>query len=326
MKRFESIRVLTVAVLALLLGMPAQGFGQSSERPVQLVVGFPPGQSVDIVGRLLAERLSGALGRNVVVDNKPGQGGSLALGLVAKSPADGSTYTLAALAALVANPHLYRNVPYDTLRDFEPIGLVYEAPLMLLVNPALPAKTVPELVAYAKQNPDRLTHSSSGNGTVSHLGMVSFKQRAGITMTHVPYPGSAKALLDLMSGNVQVAMETVASALPLVRSGKLRALAVCSNRRLPALPDLPTVAELGFEGFEAVAWIGLLAPAGLPKELVQRVSAELSAVTRSEDFATRLVAMGALPRASTPSEFAAYLREEHRKWGELVKQSGAKVD
>ncbi len=315
------------AVLAAAMQLVSMSAGaQPSDKPAQLVVGFPPGQSVDIVGRMLAERLGPALGRNVIVDNKPGQGGSLALGHVARSPADGSTYTLAALAALVANPHLYKNVQYDTLKDFEPIGLVYDAPMVLLVNPSVPVKSVADLIAHAKQNPDRLTHSSSGNGTVSHLGMVAFKQRTGITMLHVPYPGSAKALLDLMSGNVQVAMETAASALPHIRSGRLRLLAVCSARRMSVFPDAPTVAELGFDGFEAVAWIGLLAPAGLPADLVSKVNAEISTLVRSDDFSNRMLAIGAQPRTSTPAEFAAYLRAEYRKWGDLVRQSGAKVD
>jgi len=299
---------------------------QATDKAVHLVVGFPPGQSVDIVGRMLADRLGPALGRTVIVDNKPGQGGSLALGQVAKSAPDGNTLTLAALAALVANPHLYKNVQYDTLRDFVPIGLVYDAPLVLVVNPAVPANTVAELVAHAKANPDKLSHSSSGNGTVSHLGMVSFKQRTGIRMLHVPYPGSAKALTDVIAGNVQVAMETVASTLPHIKSGRLRLLAVCSAKRLSVLPDTPTVAELGYEGFEAVAWIGMLAPAGTPADLVQKVNREINGLVGSEQFAARMLAIGAQPRNSTPEGFAAYLRTEYAKWGELVKQSGAKVD
>lgn len=293
---------------------------------VHLVVGFPPGQSVDVVGRMLADSLGPALGKSVVVDNRPGQGGSLALAAVAKTPPDGNTLTLAALAALVANPHLYKNVQYDTLKDFEPIGLVYDAPLVLVVNSSLPVKSVAELIAYAKARPDQLAYSSSGNGTVSHLGMVDFKRRAEIQMLHIPYQGSAKAMIDLIGGRVQLGMDTVAATLAHIKSGRLRLLAVCTQSRMSIFPDTPTVAELGFPGFEAVAWIGMLAPAGTPKAIVNKVNRAIVALERSEKFAERMSAIGALPRFSTPEEFAGYLRSEHAKWGELVRLSGAKVD
>jgi tripartite-type tricarboxylate transporter receptor subunit TctC len=295
-------------------------------RPMQIVVGFPPGQQVDIVARLLAERFSASLGRPVIVSNRPGQGGSIGLGAVAKAAPDGDTVTLAALAALVANPHLYGNVTYDTLRDFAPIGLVYDAPLVLVANPKQPFDTVAELVTYAKAHPDRLSHPSSGNGTVSHLGMADFARRAGIQLQHVPYKGSADAMLDLVEGRVQVAMDTVAVTQAYIKAGKLKLLAVASPKRLPQYPDTPTVAELGCPGFEAVAWIGLLAPAGTSKDLIATLNREIGEAVRSPEFSARLEAAGVQPRTDTPEAFAAYIKAEFQKWGELVRLSGAKVD
>lgn len=259
MRVFER-RTLGAGALALATAGGISPIG-AQPKPMQIVVGFPPGQQVDIVARLLAERFASVLGRPVIVNNRPGQGGSIALGMVAKAAPDGDTLTLSALAVLVANPHLYGNVSYDTLKDFVPIGLVYDAPLVLVVHPEQPFKNAAELVAYAKANPGKLTHSSSGNGTVSHLGIVDFQRRAGIKIEHVPYQGSAPAMLDLMAGRVQVGMDTVAVTQAHIKSGKLKLLAVCSPKRLAQHPDTPTVAKFGFAGFEAVAWIGQLARA-----------------------------------------------------------------
>ncbi len=318
-------KIVVSMLLSVLLPMVAYAQTSSSE-VVRLVVGFPPGQSVDIVGRMLADRLGPVLGKTVILDNRPGQGGSIALNMVAKAPADGNTLTLAALAALVANPHLYKNVHYDTLKSFEPIGLVYDAPLVLVVNPSLPAKSVAELIAYAKAHPGKLSFSSSGNGTVSHLGMIDFERRAGIQMLHIPYPGSAKAMTDLIGGQVHLGMDTVAATLPFIKSGKLRLIAVCTHARMSIFPDTPTVAESGFADYEAVAWIGMLAPVGTPKEIVNKVNQAIVSLESSPQFAERMIAIGAQPRVNTPEEFAAYLRTEYAKWGGLVKISGAKVD
>src|SRR5262245_62028238 len=313
------------AALAILGGLAWPAAAQQA-KPMQIVVGFPPGQQVDIAARLLAERFAAALGRPVIVNNRPGQGGSIALGMVAKANPDGDTLTLAALAALVANPHLYGNVSYDTLKDFAPIGLLYDAPTVLVANPGQPFNSVSELVAYAKAHPGKLAHSSSGNGTVSHLGMVDFQRRAGIRMEHVPYQGSAPAMLDLIEGRVQVGIDTVAVTLPYIKSGKLKLLGVGSPQRLALFPDTPTIAELGYPGYEAVAWIGLLAPAGTPRDLIARLNREIGDAVRSPDFAQRLEAMGALPRTASPEAFAEHLKAEFQKWGELVRLSGGKVD
>ncbi|HTO46715.1 MAG TPA: tripartite tricarboxylate transporter substrate binding protein [Burkholderiales bacterium] len=293
---------------------------------VKILVGFPPGQATDLVARILAERLGPALGETVIVENRPGQGGSVALAALAKSPPDGATMMLSALASLVANPHLYKSVGYDTLRDFEPVALVADLPLLLVVHPSVPAKTLSELIAYAKANPDKLTHSSSGNGTLSHLGMEDLKRRAGITILHVPYQGSARAMTDLIGGAVTVGLDTVAVTQPHIQSGKMRLLAASTANRLPAFPDTPTIAEQGFPGFSFSAWLGLLYPAGTPKDLVEKTSAALAKIVQSPEVEQKYAALGAVPRYAPPAEFRAFLKDEYQRWGAIVKASGAKVD
>jgi tripartite-type tricarboxylate transporter receptor subunit TctC len=297
-----------------------------SGKVVKILVGFPPGQATDLVARILAERLGPALGETVIVENRPGQGGSVALAALAKSPPDGSTMMLSALASLVTNPHLYKSVGYDTLKDFEPIALVADLPLLLVVHPSVPAKTLPELIAYAKANPDKLTHSSSGNGTLSHLGMEDLKRRAGITILHVPYQGSARAMTDLMGGAVNVGLDTVAVTQPHIQSGKMRLLAASTAKRLPGFPDTPTIAEQGFPGFAVSAWLGLLYPAGTPKELAEKTSAALAKIVPSPEVGEKYAALGAIQRYAGPAEFRAFLKDEYQRWGAIVKASGAKVD
>ena len=292
----------------------------------RILVGFPPGQATDQVARLVAERLSTALGHPVIVENRPGQGGSIVLGQLARSPADGTVLTLSALAAYSVNPYLYKNLQYDSVRDFDPISLVSDLPLALVVNPSVPATTLGELVDYAKANPEKLAHSSSGNGTLSHLLMEDFKQRAGIRILHVPYKGSPPAMIDLIAGNVQVGLDTVTVVQPHVRSGKLRLIAAGTRERLAAFPDTPTIAESGYPGFEAVAWIALSAPKGTPRELRERINAEVNKALRDPEFAAKMRTMGALPRGGTVDEFGAFLASEQQRWKALVERSGVKVD
>jgi tripartite-type tricarboxylate transporter receptor subunit TctC len=292
----------------------------------RILVGFPPGQATDLVARLIAERLGPLLGENVIVENRPGQGGSAALAALAKAPPDGSTMMVAALASLVANPHLYRNLGYDTLRDFAPVGLVGDLPLLLVVHPALPVRTVPELIAYAKANPDKLTHPSSGNGTLSHLGMEDLKRRAGISILHVPYQGSARAMTDLMAGQVNVAMDAVAVTQPYILSGKMRLVASAYSQRLAAFPDTPTIAEQGFPGFALSAWLGLVVPAGTPRERVERLSALCAKIAQSPEIGQKYATLGAIQRTSSPEEFRVFLAAEYARWGAVVKAIGAKVD
>lgn len=319
------VSVLSAMFAAWTIAVSAPAHAQA-QKTLRILVGFPAGQTTDIVARVIAERLGVALGHPVIVENRPGQGGSLALGLLAKSPPDGSVMTISALASYVANPHLYKSIAYNTLKDFDPVALILDIPIVMVVNPSLPVNSVAELVKYAKDNPDKLTHSSSGNGTISHLAMEDFKRRAGIKMVHVPYPGSPKAMLDLMAGNVQVAMDAVAVTQTHIQAGKMRLLAVGSGKRMASYPDTPTIAELGYPGFEAVAWVGAALPAGSPPELRERLSAEIVRIVRTPEFEQRMTSLGMVTRPAGAAEFGAYLKSEYERWGRIVRDSGARVE
>jgi tripartite-type tricarboxylate transporter receptor subunit TctC len=297
-------------------------------KPVKILVGFPPGQATDAVARMLAEKLQRNSGETFIVENLPGQGGSLALGNLAKAPNDGSVMMLAHMSALCTNPHLYKSVPSDTMKDFEAVGLLGDLPFVLVSNPALPFQNVQDLVTYAKANPDKLNNASSGNGTVSHLAMEELKRKTGIKIAHIPYKGSAAGLTDVMSGNVSVALETAAAVRPLVQAGKLRALAAGSATRLPGtLAGVPTLAEQGFAGFNAVTWLMVLYPAGASKALVQSTFAEFNAAARDPEVEQKLITAGLLPRFSTsPEDATTYLRSEYKSWGEVVKRSGVTLE
>ncbi len=301
-------------------GVQAQG------KVTRIFVGFPPGQATDLVARLIAERLGPALGETVIVENKPGQGGSAILAQLAKMPPDGANLVLAPLASMVVNPHLYKSVGYDSLKDFEHVALVADLPLLMVAHPSVPAKTLPELIAYAKANPDKLSHPSSGNGTLSHLGFEDLKRRAGITILHVPYQGSPRAMADLMGGAVQVAMDTVTVTQPHIQSGRMKLIATAYGTRLPAFPDTPTIAEQGFPGFSLSAWLGIVAPAGTPKARVERLSAELVKIVKSNEVSEKYAGLGTLPRTMGRDEFKAHVQTEDVRWREVVKASGAKVD
>jgi tripartite-type tricarboxylate transporter receptor subunit TctC len=292
----------------------------------RIVVGFPAGQATDIVARLIAERLGPILGETFIVENRPGQGGSIALAQLAKTAPDGRTLVLAPLASMVANPHLYKSVGYDTLRDFAPVTLVGDLPILFVVNPSLPVKNVAELIAYAKANPDKINYSSSGNGTLSHLGMEDFKRRAGISLMHVPYRGSPQAMTDLVAGMVSVGMDTVTVTQPFVQAGSLRAIASAYSQRIAGLPDVPTLAEQGFSGFGIAAWIGFVAPAGTPRERVDALNAAVSKVVQTEEIAEKFATLGVIQHLMGPAEFAEFIRSENARWSEVVKAAGVRVD
>lgn len=314
---------IVVTALALLVAVLAPARAAEVSR---IVVGFPPGQATDIIARLIAERIGPILGETFIVENRPGQGGSIALASLAKSQPDGRTLVLAPLASMVANPHLYKSVGYDTLKDFAPVALICDLPLLLVVNPSLPVKTVPELIDYAKAHPDKFVYASSGNGTLSHLGMEDFKRRAGITMLHVPYRGSAPAMTDLMAGVVNTAMDTVAVTQPFIQSGGLRLIASGYSQRVPAFPDTPTLAEQGFPGFGLAAWLGFVVPAGTPKERVDALSAAIIKVVQSDTIGQKFAALGVIPRPAGPEGFGAFIKSEYSRWGDIVKAIGARVD
>ncbi len=316
------MRHLLVAITALVL---IAGEARSADL-TRILVGFPPGQATDLVARLLAERLGPALGETVIVENRPGQGGSIALASLGQSPADGHTLVLAPLASMVVNPHMYKTVGYETLKSFAPVALVADLPILLVVNPALPVKSVAELIAYAKANPEKLAHPSSGNGTLSHLGMEVFKQRAGISILHVPYRGSVPAMTDLMTGIVGVAMDTVAVTEPFIRADKMRLIASAYSKRVASFPDVPTVAEQGFPEVDLSAWLGIVASAGVPKERVERLGAALNKITQSPEIVEKFKSLGAIPRALGPAEFGAHLKSEDARWSAIVKASGVRIE
>jgi tripartite-type tricarboxylate transporter receptor subunit TctC len=312
------------AWLVALCAVAAVASAQS--KPIRIIVGFPPGQATELVARVLADALGPELGSPVVVFNMPGQGGSIAMNALIASPPDGSVITVSALASYAINPHLYANVHYNPLKDVVPIALVADIPVVLVVNPGVKAGTFAEFVAYAKAHPGELSHSSSGNGTVSHLGMVELERRLGIEMVHVPYAGSARAMTDLVSGQVQVGFDSVAATRGFIDSGKLRALAVASATRLPSLPDVPTLSELGLAGFEVSAWTAVAVPVGTPAAFNERLSAAVVKIVASPQFAEKIAPLGMTPRKGGSAETAALLQSEYARWGRVVKESGAKVE
>jgi tripartite-type tricarboxylate transporter receptor subunit TctC len=300
-----------------------QGVGYPA-KSVRLVVPSSPGGGTDILARVLAQKMSESLGQQFVVENRPGAGQVIGIEAVAHSAPDGYTLLMAA-SAIVINEVLYAKPPYDTLRDFVPITLGASLPNILVVHPALPVKSVRELIALAKARPGQLNYSSAGSGTSPHLSMELFRLMAGITLTHVPYKGSGPATVDLVAGQVQLSMPNVLTALPQIKAGKLRGLGVTSGKRATGLPDIPAIAET-VPGYEAIQWYGLLAPAGTPREVVNKVQAETARILVLPDVKARLAADGADAVGSRPDEFAAYIRSELAKWGKVVKTGGIKIE
>jgi tripartite-type tricarboxylate transporter receptor subunit TctC len=325
--------VTTVAGAALGLAaasVPAQAQSPSAAalyptKPVRLVVPYPPGGPTDIVARLVSQKLSEQTGQQFIVDNRPGAGGNPGAELVARSPADGYTLVVATTAHAI-NPSLFKNLGYSLAKDFAPVSQLTSGPLVIVVNPQLPVKNVAELIALAKAKPGELNFASSGNGQSTQLSAELFAAMAGVRMNHIPYKGSAPALTDTMGGQTQLMFDTMLSALPHVKAGKLRALAVTSAARSPVAPDVPTVAESGLPGYEAIAWNGLLAPAGTPAEVVARLNAELRKALAAPDVKDKFEAQGFAATWSAPADFGRFMSAEVDKWAGVVKISGAKVD
>ncbi|MDB5771835.1 MAG: Tat pathway signal sequence protein 13 [Burkholderia sp.] len=294
-------------------------------KTVTMIVGFPPGTATDSVGRILGERLTARLGKTFIIDNKPGQGGSIGAAAAAKATPDGYTLLLSATAPMATNHYLYK-LSYDSTRDFAPIGLHSWLPYALVVNTNSKINTFQEFVARAKAEPNKLDYASIGNGTTSHLLMTMLLQQAGIQMNHIPYKGSGQAQADLIGGQVHSTFDTMTSVMPHVKSGRLKALAVSTKDRSKFAPEIPTLHELGLTGFNAGAWLGMLAPAGTPKPIVDKLNRELNAILDEPETQKRLLAIGAEILKSTPEEFTAHIKSEHEKWGKLVRESGAKID
>jgi len=306
----------------------ASAWAQSyPSKPIRLVVPYPPGGPLDIMARAIGQKLTEAWHQPVVVDNRAGAGGNIGADLVAKSPADGYTLLMGAVATHAINPTLYAKIPYDPVKDFAPVALVAQVPNILVVNPAVPAKSVKELVELARAKPGYLNFGSGSTGSTGHLAGELFKTMAGVQMVHIPYKGGAPAMADLLAGQVQLMFDNLANALPNVRAGRLRALAVTTLARSPAMPDLPTMAESGLPGFDLTTWFGLMVPAGTPPEIVVKLNAEIVRALNAKDMRERLEKMGAEPPANnTPEHFAAFIRAEAGKYAKVVKDSGAKVE
>jgi len=295
-------------------------------KPIRMVVPFPPGGATDIMARGVAQRLTEVWGQPVVVDNRPGAGGNIGSELVAKAAPDGYTLEMGTVGTHAINPSLYSKMPYDHVKDFVPVILVAGVPNVLVVNPSVPANSMQELIAYAKANPDKLNFASSGSGTSIHLSGELFKVMAGVQMRHVPYKGSAPALQDLLGGQVQLMFDNLPPSLPQIKAGKLRALAVTTAVRAPALPDVPTIAESGLPGFEASSWFGVLAPAGTPPAIVTKLNAEIAKWLATPEAKEKMLAVGASIAGGTPEDFARHIATETAKWAKVVQESGAKVD
>ena len=320
--------VAALCAVALCASLLAAGSAQAQaypSRPIKVVVGFPPGQATDVIARLMAGKLAESLGQPVVVENRPGKGGSLGAEAVAKSPPDGYTLLVSATAPLATNFNLYPNVGYNPATDFAPVSLMAWLPFVLIVNPAVPANTLAELIAYAKTRPGALSYASSGNGTTAHLTMEMLKKAAGIDILHVPYKGGVAALSDVMAGQLQMGWDTALFVLPHVKAGKVRAIATASPTRSPLMPEIPAAAET-VPGFSSGAWLGLVAPAGTPREIVNRLNAELHKLMKTPEIAEKLAGLGSEVLLSTPDEFHEHIKRELVKWGKAVKDSGTRLD
>jgi tripartite-type tricarboxylate transporter receptor subunit TctC len=317
---------LLAASLAAVLAAPGARAESFPDHSVRIVVPFPPGGSNDITARVLAQKLSERWGHQAVVDNRAGAGGNVGAELVAKAPADGYTLLLAAPGPLTVNQSLFRNLPFDPAKDFAPVALVASVPNVLMVHPSVPAKTVGELIALARQQPGQLNFGSSGNGSTNHLAGELFKTMAGIDIVHVPYKGAAPAMNDLIGGHIPMMFDNMPAALAQIKAGTVRPLAVASATRAAALPDVPTVAEAGLPGFEAMSWFGLVAPAGTPPAAMERLEADAKAVLAMPEVARRYAELGAEPGRLTGDAFGAFLRSETAKWSKVVETSGARLD
>ena len=311
------------AGLVLSAAAQAQAF---PSKPVRIVIGFPAGGPLDQHARLLSDKLQAVLGQPVVIDYKAGAGGTVGAQEVMKATPDGHTLMLANTGVMVINPALYSRLPYATLKDFTPIARTAMQPLALLVNPNVPAKSLKEFMDYARAKPGQVNFGSAGNGGISHLVPEMFKTATGLFMVHIPYRGSAPAFTDLMGGQVQFMAESIPQAAAYHKQGKVRALAVTSKERNPALPDVPTVIESGIKGFEVVGFYGFLAPAGTPKEAVNKLSEAFGQVLQMPDVRNRMVSQGADPAFLGSEDFAKFLASEMPRWAEAVKKSGAKLD
>jgi tripartite-type tricarboxylate transporter receptor subunit TctC len=323
-----------MVALTLLLGWSGAAAAQANgdaaadypNRVIKIVIPFPPGGPTDVISRAIAQELRDDWHQPIIVENKPGGNSFIATEAVAKAPPDGYTLLIAFFGTLAVNPSLYEKLPYDPVKDFQPITTIATLPLMLVVNPDSPIHTIKDLIEQAKANPGKLTFASGGAGQGAHLAGELFDMMAGVSMVHVPYKGNAPAVVDVMGGHVDMIFDGMTTSLPQVKAGKLRAVAVSTLKRASAMPELPTVAESGLPGFDVGSWFGALAPAGTPAPIVAKLNAELVRVLKSPALVKLMATSGLDPMPSTPDEFAAYMRAETVKWTKVVKEAHIKVD
>jgi len=316
-------RIFAVAAWCLVSAVNAETY---PAKPIRFIVPFPPGGPTDVLARVLGQKLAEQMGQPVVLDNRPGAGGNLGPELAAKSAPDGYTLLLGAVGTLTISPHLYAKLNYDPVRDFEPISLVASMPNVLIVHPSVPAKTLKELVQLAKASPGKLNFGSGGAGTSNHLGGELLKSMTKIDIVHVPYKGASQAMLGLIGGQIDIVVIGTPTAIPQIQSGKVRALAVLSNNRLPAIANVPTGGEAGFPGYEVTTWFGVLAPAGTSQDIVARLNMELAKVMTVPASRERIVGVGFDPMTSSPQQFAEFIKTENVRWGKVIKDAGIRAE
>ena len=321
--RFRAMLAIAACALAGVAPAHAESY---PTKPIKLVIPYAVGGSTDQTGRLLAKSLSERLGQPIVVENRAGAGGTVGHDFVAKAPADGYTLLFSAAGPLTVTPHTYAKLSYDPIKSFEPISLVATQPLLLVVKPELKVNSVDELIALAKSKPGKLSYGSFGNGSAAHLAGEYFKTLTGVDMVHVPYKGSGPALVDLVAGQIDLMFDVFSTAAPLVKGGKLRAIAITSSERSPQFPQVPTMQQAGVAGFEAGTWFGVLAPAGTPKPIIDKLSTEVNAALGEKELRDTLAAQGANVRGGTPEQFRTYFLAEYDKWGKIVKSAGVTAD
>jgi tripartite-type tricarboxylate transporter receptor subunit TctC len=324
----------------LLVGRPAQllaacmiAFGAAAaaaqhypEKPIHLIVPFPPGGSTDIFARTIAQKLSESFKQQVIVDNRAGAGGAIGAEVAGKSPPDGYTLLMGHIGTLAVNPALYPKLPYDPVKSFAPVSLVASVANVLVVHPSLPVNNISELIAYARANPGKLNYGSGGSGSAAHIAFEYFKQQTKTDIVHVPYKGTVPSVTDLIGGQISMTMTGVPPLLQFVRSGKLRALGVSSLKRIEALPDVPTIAESGVKDFDATQWYGIVAPAGTPREIVLKLNGEIRAILQTKEMRERMLAEGAIAMPTTPEEFGKHIKSEIARWGGVIMSADIKAD
>jgi tripartite-type tricarboxylate transporter receptor subunit TctC len=325
----EHLKIAIRSVIRLMLAALVCASANAQDypsKPIRIVVPYPPGGASDVTARLLAQKLSEAWPQPAIADNRPGANGIVALEHVAKSAPDGYTLLFANLGPNAINPAVYSKLPYDALKDFAPITLTTLVPQVLVASPALEAKNIRELIALAKANPGKINYGTGGNGSANHLAVELMAAMTGVKLTAVPYKGDAQAMTDAMSGQVSLTLPTVVAAMPHIKSGKLRALAVTTKQRVPSLPDVPTMDEAGVPGYESVSWGGIMAPAGTPAPVVQKLHAEFARILKLPDIHERMAGLGAVVVASGPAEFAAFLHDELKKWDGVAKRAAIRIE